>query len=443
VIWAYALQAPLTANAANLSLGPSGADVLSVTDVANERNAMVVRAAPGKLIFEDSSAPLTTTALQCVAATPGRVECASTGISSLTAQLGGGDDSFVLDDSISTVAAVTSASIDGGAGQDVLTSGAGAQTLLGGTGRDHLAGGAGNDIVVAGDGDDELSGGAGDDVLSGENGGDLLYGDAGSDRLHSGPGDDSLTGGPGPDTLVGGLGVNLVVARDGSPDAISCGGRLDLAIVDPLDAVQGCEQDHIDNGRRLRPRRGETARAIPASGGVKLRLAGAMADRFYPLEDVADIPLGSALDPSGGTVRVRTTKGRSGSVQEASFRRGKFTVDQARTATPVTEIRLIGGNFAACDRSSRGKTSASVPLGHEGRAPIQRLETRIGSRRGRVRVIGHYVSGVAHGTAWLTEDRCDGGDVRVLSGGVEARDRTTGRTRYVWRGQTFEVVAEG
>jgi len=40
--------------------------------------------------------------------------------------------------------------------------------------------------------------------------------------------------------------VDLLDAREGLPDAVSCGGRLDLAIVDSIDAVRGCEEDHTD-----------------------------------------------------------------------------------------------------------------------------------------------------------------------------------------------------
>ena len=81
-----------------------------------------------------------------------------------------------------------------------------------------------------------------------------------------------------------------------------------------------------------RPQLGRSAQAKRKRGSVKLRVAGA--DRFYPLEDVVDIPLRSALDTSEGTVSVTTTKRRGGQVQEASLRGGTFTVRQ--TPSPAT-----------------------------------------------------------------------------------------------------------
>jgi hypothetical protein len=445
---ACALGFAASAEAAAVSPDSAGPGGLVVADAfADEVNRMMVSAAPGYVSFQDTGHVLSTTAPQCLSVTPQVVRCDSLGLTYVTAQLGGGDDTFRLEQSVSIFTAVASASIDGGDGQDSLaaavgvqttliggtgddelTGGTGPDTLFGGPGADTLNGGAGNDTIYGGDGTDVAYGGTGDDSLWGEIGGDLLEGDAGSDTLDGGLGDDSVAGGPGPDRLAGGSGVDLLDARDGLPDAVSCGGRLDLAIVDSIDAVRGCEEDHTDDGHRQSPELGESARATPVSGTVNLRLPGADRDRFYPLLDAANIPLRSALDASDGVVRVTTTKNRGGAVQDASFSRGKFSVDQPRTERPVTAFRLIGGSFAVCDGSGRSKASALVPLGHEGRAPIRirRLRTVTGPLKGPYQVIGRYGIAVAEGTKWVTEDRCDGTVVVRETGRVLLRNRRRG-----------------
>jgi hypothetical protein len=486
--WACGLQSPATASAANVSFDPSDPGGLVVADVANEINTMTVRAEPGELVFDDARAALTTTAPQCSAVATQEVRCLSGGLGRLTAELGGGDDSFRLDDSVTTVAAIASSSIDGGDGNDSLTSGAGVQSLvggpgfdlldagdgddflwggegidsmLGGAGNDSLNSGPGDDRLDAGDGDDflagedgsdlllggagndslageggtdSLDGGDGDDFLSGEDGSDLLLGGAGQDVLYGETGDDLVDGGPGKDAVNGGPGTDLLRARDGVPDAVDCGfdtlGRGaggDLAIVDPVDSVTDCNRIRVDRGLRPRPPFARAARALPESGKVTLRVEGA--DTFYPLQEVADIPLRSALDTSKGTASVITTKRRGGPVQEASLRGGEFTVHQARTARPFTELRLTAGDFSACRVAGRGSSSSA--------REVRQLETRIGKRRGKYRVRGRYSIAAAFGTTWVTEDRCDGTLTRVVSGTVHVHDFARNRTVVVHAGHSY------
>jgi Ca2+-binding RTX toxin-like protein len=66
-------------------------------------------------------------------------------------------------------------------------------------------GGAGDDIITGGSGDDSLIGGSGKDRLIGRGGNDYLDGGAGDDTLIGGPGRDRLVGGPGRNRLVQGV----------------------------------------------------------------------------------------------------------------------------------------------------------------------------------------------------------------------------------------------
>jgi Ca2+-binding RTX toxin-like protein len=69
--------------------------------------------------------------------------------------------------SASGLATITeSATITGGAGNDVLSGGSAAETINGGSGNDMVLGGSGNDTLIGGTGNDTLTGGAGADVFS-------------------------------------------------------------------------------------------------------------------------------------------------------------------------------------------------------------------------------------------------------------------------------------
>jgi hypothetical protein len=108
-------------------------------------------------------------------------------------------------------------------------------------------GSAGPNVIVGGPGGDRLFGMRGDDVLRGRAGNDRLYGGPGHDRVFGDTGADLVVGGPGRDRLVGGRGADRIAARDGQPDAVSCGPGRDRALVDRRDRVsRNCE-------RRIRP----------------------------------------------------------------------------------------------------------------------------------------------------------------------------------------------
>jgi hypothetical protein len=79
------------------------------------------------------------------------------------------------------------------------------------------------------------------DSLRGTARADRLYGRGGDDRLFGGAGNDLLVGGPGADRLWGGPGRDRLLARDRAPDIVVCGPGRDLAVVDAVDLVAGCE----------------------------------------------------------------------------------------------------------------------------------------------------------------------------------------------------------
>jgi Ca2+-binding RTX toxin-like protein len=102
--------------------------------------------------------------------------------------------------------------------------------------------GPGDDVVRTGQSGDVIYGGPGADRIEGNQWKDTLFGGAGNDVLRGGPLHDRLHGGPGRDRLFGGQHADVLLARDGEADEVSCGPGQDSAVGDALDRVAGdCE----------------------------------------------------------------------------------------------------------------------------------------------------------------------------------------------------------
>jgi Ca2+-binding RTX toxin-like protein len=99
------------------------------------------------------------------------------GASAMVFSLGGGDDVFDTNYSLTAV-----------------------DTVYGEAGNDTAWGGRGDDVLHGGDGNDYLNGELDHDTLVGGLGNDNLIGDAGNDLLEGGAGADSISGGAGVDT---------------------------------------------------------------------------------------------------------------------------------------------------------------------------------------------------------------------------------------------------
>ncbi len=114
-------------------------------------------------------------------------------------------ESVTLSDAASTIIGsddLTDYFIEGGAGDDVLTTAGGKDTVYGGAGNDTINTNAGNDYVDGGDGDDIINTGDGDDTIYGGNGNDVINAGGGDDTIYLEGDEDIITGGKGADTFV-------------------------------------------------------------------------------------------------------------------------------------------------------------------------------------------------------------------------------------------------
>ncbi|MHC4876750.1 MAG: leishmanolysin-related zinc metalloendopeptidase [Planctomycetota bacterium] len=129
--------------------------------------------------------------------------------------------------------------IDGGDGNDTITSGDGADTVDAGDGHDLVMLGDGDDTARGGDGNDTLSGGDGNDTIEGSNGEDVLNGNAGDDDLDGGMGNDSAMGDAGFDTIIGGVGRDMLGGGDDDDSIVGNAGIDTITGDDGADTIFG------------------------------------------------------------------------------------------------------------------------------------------------------------------------------------------------------------
>ena len=180
------------------------------------------------------------------------------------------------------------------------------------------------------------------------------------------------------------------------------------------------------------PKQGVSVVVAPARGTILVRRPGSK--RFKRLGDAGRVPVGSIVDAREGRVRLVSAIGAGGAVQSGLFWGSKFKAGQRRKGNGMTTLTLRGGNLAACRRAS-ASTSAVAAASKKRKKHRRRLWAR--DRNGRFRTHGNDSVATARGTAWLTEDRCDGTLTRVTGGAVSVRDLRRHRSVLVEAGHSY------
>jgi hypothetical protein len=122
------------------------------------------------------------------------------------------------------------------------------------------------------------------------------------------------------------------------------------------------------------------------------------------------------VDTTRGVISLTSGLG-GGRTNSSQFYDGLFTIVQPRVANALMTLRMDGGSFRACGRSS--------------------LSTLGGNGKGRFQTRGRYSSATVRGTKWLVEDRCNGTLTRVLSGVVRVRDFRARKNVNVRAGRSY------
>jgi hypothetical protein len=169
-----------------------------------------------------------------------------------------------------------------------------------------------------------------------------------------------------------------------------------------------------------------------SSKAKRLGLTGA-ASGFVKLTQATQIPMGSTLDTTKGTVNLLSDASKSttaGKFQSGNFNGGQFRLSQSRK-NPLTQLSMSGGGLGNC--------KTRVPKG--GSAAKKRSRRLFSSVKGRFRTRGRNSSATVRGTKWTMTDTCAGTLTAVKQGSVVVHDFTLRKNKTVKAGKRYFAKA--
>jgi hypothetical protein len=173
---------------------------------------------------------------------------------------------------------------------------------------------------------------------------------------------------------------------------------------------------------------GQSVAVGPVAGKVRVRKPNGKG--FVTLSDGADVPSGSVVDATSGTVALTSALDTTGTAtQTAQFHGAAFKVVQAKHGKGMIDIYLRG-SLGRCP--SHGARVASI-------ASKKRKTRSLWGRDhgGRFRTHGASSVATVRGTRWLTQDSCAGTLTKVTVGAVSVRDLHRHKTVTVQAGHSY------
>jgi hypothetical protein len=174
---------------------------------------------------------------------------------------------------------------------------------------------------------------------------------------------------------------------------------------------------------------GESVNVDERSGAVTVKVPGS--DDFVSLSKVASVPVGSLVDTREGSVALKSAL-PGGDTQSGIFHGGLFEVLQPKAAKGLTELRLRGAGPSCAGGGARAATTDKIKKRKKHRRALWGRDNG-----GSFRTRGGSSVATVRGTAWYTEDRCDGTLTRVSQGSVSVRDLANHRTVIVRAGHSY------
>ncbi|MEA2423001.1 MAG: hypothetical protein QOF55_2100 [Thermoleophilaceae bacterium] len=180
------------------------------------------------------------------------------------------------------------------------------------------------------------------------------------------------------------------------------------------------------------PVEGKTVNAVPEKGTVLVKVpagAGAGAAKaagFVPLGALGrQLPVGSTLDTTHGTVKLSSATNSSGATQDGHFSQGQFKVLQTAKNQLTTLAMAGGGGLSACSKLPPGGS------------PKVRARSLFSNVKGRFRTRGRNSTATVRGTQYLVKDTCAGTLTKVKVGKVVVRDLALKKTKTLKAGQSY------
>ena len=159
-----------------------------------------------------------------------------------------------------------------------------------------------------------------------------------------------------------------------------------------------------------------------------MRVREPRSGRFVELTEGTNIPPGTIIDATSGTVSLTSALDKDGNVQTGEFSGGRFLVRQSKDGDGMVDIYLQG-SIGRCKAATARLAAAPS------KKPGRRLWGN--DRDGKFRTHGKNSVAAVRGTRWLTVDTCAGTRTRVTEGAVSVRDLTRKRTVTVRAGQSY------
>jgi hypothetical protein len=195
---------------------------------------------------------------------------------------------------------------------------------------------------------------------------------------------------------------------------------------EPISDLAPCETDVVQP-----PSPGEIVGVSKIKGVVLVKKKGT--NKFVPLEPPTEIPVGSEVDATKGTITLVAGLG-GGKTNSSDFYSGQFLIQQAKTKNAFMVLVLQGGKFSSC----KARRLSSVGSSDAKRKPVRRLW---GNGKGRFTTKGRYSSATVRGTKWLVQDQCNGTLTVVKRGVVQVRDFRKRKTVKVRAGRSYLAKA--
>jgi len=154
---------------------------------------------------------------------------------------------------------------------------------------------------------------------------------------------------------------------------------------------------------------------------------------FIPLKQARQIPVGSILDTTRGTVAISAATSVKKTLFTGDFSYGIFELLQNRKQKGLTDLDLV---------DSRQRDKVCVTAGKKATAASKKLSSQVlGLLRSKVHgqftTRGQYSAATARGTQWSITDECAGTLTRVTSDVVSVEIFRTRKTVLVHAGHSF------
>lgn len=256
----------------------------------------------------------------------------------LTIRAGAGDDVIEVAPNVRVNIVIEGGdgddTISTGAGDDRIDGGAGKDTIFSGAGRDDIFGNSGNDVITGGDGVNIIHGGDGDDLVTAGSGTNFIEGGAGNDSIRGGGASDILSGGTGNDRIVVGEGASRVYAGAGEDviDGAGDGAVVYAEVGDFVNAATGTRPTVVNV-------------AIDASLGQTIRLEGseAFVQRIQAeIDFLRASPVGQQMLAEFD--KAADVKGNVVTIKELSNEHNGYARTYSRDADIVNGRAGAGGN---------------------------------------------------------------------------------------------------